>query len=42
MKNEEQYWREYLSPLKLALLAINGVCFGDRCYLSHKYSNATQ
>ncbi len=21
-------WREYLSPLKLALLAVNGVCFG--------------
>ncbi len=21
-------WREYLSPLKLVLLAVNGVCFG--------------
>ena len=21
-------WREYLSPLKLTLLAVNGVCFG--------------
>ncbi len=27
-KNHEDCWREYLSPLKLGLLAVNGVCFG--------------
>ncbi len=27
-KSHEDCWREYLSPLKLALLAVNGVCFG--------------
>ncbi len=27
-ENRDDRWREYLSPLMLALLAVNGVCFG--------------
>jgi len=27
-EKREASWREYLSPLKLTLLAVNGVCFG--------------
>ena len=26
--NQKSVWRSYLSPFKIALLAVNGVCFG--------------
>ncbi|MHC1767022.1 MAG: hypothetical protein AB9869_22430 [Verrucomicrobiia bacterium] len=28
-RKREDRWNEYLSPLKLGLLAVNGLCFGD-------------
>ncbi|MCL5742635.1 MAG: hypothetical protein M1541_01720 [Acidobacteria bacterium] len=32
-EQREAGWREYLSPLRLTLLAVNGVCFGGSLVL---------